>query len=179
MIDTKQKELEIQQEKYDALQKDGNILSRQIEEAEISHMRTEHIFENITGYTERLQRKAGSLESRVKTLLGDSILLATSVVFLGPFSPEERHWIRTDEKRGIINYLQNVRGIECNQLWYPPLTGTAQGKSMFSKVLKDFGFKERLKPEHLPCVLSANDLAEALFSILMAPSLPVICDPTG
>ena len=65
-------------------------------------MRTEHIFENISSYTERLKNKKIALESRVRTLLGDAMLLATSVVYLGPFSPEERHSIRTDEKKGII-----------------------------------------------------------------------------
>ena len=61
-----------------------------------------------------MMRKRDNIDSRVRTLLGDSILLAASVVFLGPFSPEERNSIRTDEKKGMINYLVNVRGIECN-----------------------------------------------------------------
>ena len=72
--------------------------------------------------------------------------MAASIVFLSPFSPEERNQIRCDENKGIINYLHNTRGIECNQLWYPPLTGFTTGKSIFTKVLKDLGFREKLLP---------------------------------
>ena len=46
-------------------------------------------------------------------------------------------------------------------------------------VLKDLGLKEILKREEHPAVLTENDFAEALFSILFAPSCPVIGDPTG
>ena len=101
------------------------------------------------------------------------------MVFLSPFSPEERNQIRCDDNKGIINYLHNTRGIECNSLWYPPLSGFSTGKSIFTKVLKDLGFKEKLLPNKLPCVLTQNDLSETLFSVLMAPSLPVVCDSTG
>ena len=73
------------------MQSEGNELSRDIEEAEISHMRTEQIFEKIKTYTTHLEKKCTNLDSRTKTLLGDSILLAASVVFLSPFSPEERN----------------------------------------------------------------------------------------
>lgn len=33
--------------------------------------------------------------------------------------------------------------------------------------------------DNLPAVLSPNDLAEYLFILLLSPSCPVICDPTG
>lgn len=33
--------------------------------------------------------------------------------------------------------------------------------------------------DNMPAVLSPNDLAEYLFSLLFAPSLPVVADPTG
>jgi len=46
-------------------------------------------------------------------------------------------------------------------------------------VLKDLGLRELLKREELPSVMTDQDFAEALFSILFAPSCPVICDPTG
>lgn len=46
-------------------------------------------------------------------------------------------------------------------------------------VLKDLGLKEILKREEHPSVLSEHDFAESLFSILFAPSCPVIVDPTG
>lgn len=57
-------------------------------------MRTDHIFEQVTQYVSRLEKKLKKTDSSVHTLLGDSILLAASVVYLGPFSPEEREGIR-------------------------------------------------------------------------------------
>ena len=42
------------QEEFDEMQTFGNKLSRDIEEAEISHMRTEQIFDKIKTYTEYL-----------------------------------------------------------------------------------------------------------------------------
>ena len=69
-------------------------------------------------------------------------------------------------------------------MWIPQAVhqlgrGTKAPRNMFTTTLKDLGFKELLKPENLPPVLTLSDLSEALFSILFAPSLPVICDPTG
>ena len=52
-------------------------------------------------------------------------------------------------------------------------------RNIFWHVLKDIGLKELLSTDNLPGVLSPNDLAENLFLILFAPSMPVICDPTG
>ena len=46
-------------------------------------------------------------------------------------------------------------------------------------VLKDLGLKGILTRDAYPSVLSENDFHECLFSILFAPSCPVIIDPTG
>ena len=143
-------------------------------------MRTEQIFENIKAYTDKLREKRRDLEDRKKTLLGDAILLSASTVYLGPFSPEEREQIRVK----LIGYLQKVRSIDCSIMWMPQASyqlgrGNKHPRNMFTTALKDLGFKDLLKPENLPPVLSINDLSEALFSVLFAPSLPVICDPSG
>jgi len=74
--------------------KAGTSLSRKIEEAEISHMRTEHIYDNVEKYSLKQEKRLDGVTKRSKTLLGDSILLAASVVFLGPFAPEERDSVR-------------------------------------------------------------------------------------
>jgi hypothetical protein len=37
-----------------------------------------------------MEKKLENIVSRVNSVLGDSILLATSVVYLGNFAPEER-----------------------------------------------------------------------------------------
>lgn len=143
-------------------------------------MRTEQIFDNIKSYTDKLREKRKDLEERRKTLLGDAILLAASTVYLGPFSPEERDQIRVK----LIGYLQKVRSIDCSFMWMPQASyqlgrGNKTPRNMFTTALKDLGFKQLLKPENLPPVLSLHDLSEALFSVLFAPSLPVVCDPSG
>ena len=115
IIEQRTEDLLMQNLKYDDLRNAGLKLSRKIEEAEVSSMRTDHIYENITDYTNNLKKKRKDLDERRKTLLGDSILLATSVVFLGPFSPEERESIRAK----MINYLTKIRSIECSYIWIP------------------------------------------------------------
>ena len=153
-------------------------LSRQIEEAQISHMRTEAIEEHIWAYTARIQKKLNNLDSRVDTLLGDVLLLAASVVYLGPFAPEERDNVRN----GIRKFLEQAQGVEFNFLWKPvkpQKRDTKPQRSIFWYVLKDIGLKEILSLDNLPGILSPNDLAESLFTLLFAPSVPVVADPTG
>ena len=112
------------------------------------------------------------------TLLGDSIMMAASVVYLGPFAPEEREATRTK----IRLYLEKVRNIDCNYIWKtvkPQRRDIKPARSIFWQVLRDIGLKEILSLDNLPSVFSPNDLAEALFVLLFSPSLPVIADPTG
>jgi hypothetical protein len=61
-----------------------------IEEAEISHMRTNHIIEQIDKYSEKILNKLIKTKKRIETLLGDSLIMAASVVYLGPLSMKER-----------------------------------------------------------------------------------------
>lgn len=76
-------------------------------------MRTEAIEEHIIKYTKRISKKLLNLDSRMETLLGDSIIMAASVVYLGPFSPEEREMTRAK----IKNYLEKIKSEKCNYLW--------------------------------------------------------------
>lgn len=45
--------------------------------------------------------------------------------------------------------------------------------------LEDMGLRDFFNEDNLPHVLNKSDLTEVLFSLLFAPSCPVICDPTG
>jgi len=49
----------------------------------MAHMRTNVIFENIDAYAKRMEEKLMSISSRSASLLGDSLILATSIVYLG------------------------------------------------------------------------------------------------
>ena len=141
-------------------------------------MRTEAIEEHIWSYDARIKKKLQNIETRVDTLLGDSILLAASVVYLGPFAPEERE----DVRNKMRTYLEQSSSIRFNYLWKnikPQKRDTKPHRNIFWYVLKDIGLKEILSMDNLPGVLSPNDLAEYLFSLLFAPSLPVVSDSTG
>lgn len=176
-IESKQDELKMQNAKLKDLDNAGNKLSRKIEEAELSYMRTDQIFKNIEEYSRRMDHKLQSITSRAQTLLGDSILLGTSVVYLGMFAPEEREQFRAQ----VLEYLSKVRNIQCNKMWTESATSVTANpnKSMFIQVLKDLGLRDLLNKHNMPGVLSNHQFGEALFCMLFAPSCPVICDPTG
>ena len=112
-IKVKQEELENLYLQHEEHKKIAHKLSRQIEEAQISHMRTEAIEEHIWSYDARIKKKLQNIETRVDTLLGDSILLAASVVYLGPFSPEEREEVRNKMRTD----LERSSNIHFNYLW--------------------------------------------------------------
>jgi hypothetical protein len=50
--------------------------------------------EYIEAYIQKLEKKSGKLNSQVENILGDTILLAASIVYLGPFAPEDRMGMR-------------------------------------------------------------------------------------
>lgn len=142
-------------------------------------MRTEQIVNHIVKYTDRLEKKREDIDNRVRTVLGDSILLAVSVVYLGPFAPEERARLRGE----MVKFLTRPEvQIDCSYMWLPNLTTNRSHKgqtNMFFKVLKELGLRDLLKEDNFPGVLTPNDLSESLFCLLFAPSCPVISDPTG
>ena len=74
---------------------------------------------------------------RLETLLGDALILASSVVFLGPFSMKERKAIRKE----MAEYLNSTSGgfIKCGVPWIE--RGGINNCKMFRSVLKDYGLK--------------------------------------
>lgn len=103
-----------QVEKYHALNDGRFRLSRKVEEAEISYMRTEHIFDQVMSYSKKIEGKLKTIQERQQSLLGDCILLAASVTMIGCFSPEERDKVRSE----IIKDIEHkAHKIECNRAW--------------------------------------------------------------
>lgn len=141
----------MQQRKLSDLQQAGVKLSRKVEEAELSYMRTDQIYNNIEEYSKRMEHKLQSVSSRTQTLLGDSIVLAASICYLGVFAPEEREQFRAH----IIDYLMKMRNIKCNKMWteFSNQQTALPQKSMFLQVLKDLGLRELLYKHNLPGVL--------------------------
>lgn len=110
-----EKEVRLQklEEKRERVQRRDGELSKKIEVAEISHMRTQHIYESVKEYGQKISLKHDRVKSRLQALLGDCIVLAASVCFLGFFSAEERITIRQE----IVKHASEVQGITCSKDW--------------------------------------------------------------
>lgn len=67
-------------------------------------MRTQHIFDSVKEYGQKIQLKLEKINSRIQALLGDCIILSASICFLGFFSSDERMEIRND----IVKYISEV-----------------------------------------------------------------------
>jgi hypothetical protein len=79
--------------------------------------------------------KMGKIKKRIETLLGDSLILACSVVFLGAFSLKERKQIRKE----MAEYLNTTTAgyIKCGSYWTEK-NGINNSKLLRS-VLKEYG----------------------------------------
>ena len=79
------------------------------------------------------------MNSQVENILGDTILLAASIVYLGPFSPEDRMNLR---QTLIDIWSRNNKRIKCTENMWNPVRLTSQSKeptSIFRRIIKDFG----------------------------------------
>lgn len=124
--------------------------------------------------------KLAKTKKRTETLLGDSLLLASSIVFLGPFSMKERKQMRKE----MAEYLSTTTGgfIKCGTYW-TERNGMHYSKLLRS-VLKEFGVggnsAEDMLLSSLPNgILSQETLLESVFTLMFAPSCPYVVDPTG
>ena len=79
--------------------------------------------------------KLGKTKKRIETLLGDSLILASSIVFLGCFSMKERKLIRKE----MAEYLNTTTGgfIKCGSYWIDK--GGALHSKLLKSILKEFG----------------------------------------
>lgn len=156
--------------------RDGQ-LSKKIEVAEISHMRTQHIFASVGEYGQKVSLKLDRVNSRLKSLLGDCIVLAASLTLLGYFSSDERIEVRHQ----IVKFVSEVQGITCSKDWTvesnspDPKTQT----KVFKSILKEFGLRHLLLPHTHSGILPPSTIRETLFHLIFSPSCPLVVDPTG
>jgi hypothetical protein len=102
-------------------------------------MRTQHIFDSVSEYGQKVKLKLERITERVRALQGDCILLAASVCFLGYFSSDERMAYRSE----IAKHINEVEFIPCSKEWF------IEGKSpnpkiqnkMFKSILKEYGLR--------------------------------------
>ena len=102
-------------------------------------MRTQHIFDSVREYGQKIKLKLDRINSRLQALLGDCIILASSICFLGFFSSDERIEIRND----IVEFVQNVQGIPCSKDWVidGKLPNPKIQNKMFKSILKEYGLR--------------------------------------
>jgi hypothetical protein len=138
-IKEKEMELQVLDDKIKRVRQRDNKLSKKIEVAEISHMRTQHIFDRVDDYGRKVEQKLDRIVERVRTLQGDCILLAASICFLGYFSSEERMEYRSE----IAKHINDNIGTQCSKEWL------IEGKNrdpkiqnkMFKSILKEYGLR--------------------------------------
>jgi hypothetical protein len=169
--------LQVLNEKILRVQQRDSKLSKKIEVAEISHMRTQHIFESVKEYGQKVKLKLDRINSRLQALLGDCIVLAASICFLGFFSSDERMEMRHE----LVAFVSDIEDITCSKDW------TIDGKTsnpkiqnkMFKSILKEYGLRQILLPHNYSGILTESTICETLFHMIFAPSCPLIIDPTG
>lgn len=142
-------------------------------------MRTQHIFESVHDYGKKVQNKLDGINSRMQALLGDCIILASSICFLGYFSSHERIEIRSD----IVKHISDVEHITCSKDWLLENGKAAPNPKiqtkMFKAILKEFGLRHLLLPHQRSGIITESTLCETLFHLCFAPSCPLVVDPTG
>jgi hypothetical protein len=116
---------------------------------------------------------------RQDALLGDCIILAATVCFLGHFSSNERLEIRAE----IAKHISEIEKVTVSKDWLMPdgrsnPNPKVQNK-MFKAILKEYGVRQLLLPHNRSGILTESTLCETLFHLIFAPSCPVVVDPTG
>ena len=90
-------EIEVLSGRFQVLKEQEQALGKNIENTEISHVRTEQIIKSINENSDRSKKKLVKIRDRLRHLLGDSIVLAASVAYLGVFNED----LRLEIRRGI------------------------------------------------------------------------------
>jgi hypothetical protein len=149
----------------------GMSMSKRIEETEISHVRTEQIIASVLQNATRAEKKLEKIKNRLKNLLGDSLLLACTVAYMGPFSMNDRRKLRKEIAEGL-----SIAKIETSHFWLD-VNNAKEHSKLFKQILKESGFQRLFL--RTPKAMEDNQLAETLFTSLYAPSTPVILDSSG
>ena len=142
-------------------------------------MRTEHIIDQIDRYCQRILGKMHKTKKRQESVLGDSLIMAASVVFLGWFSMKERKIIRAE----MADYLHKTTAgaIKCSSKWTEK--GGLMNSKLLKQIVKEYGINRASQSKIIHTqaqgILTQETLAESLFTLMFAPACPYISDPTG
>jgi hypothetical protein len=121
--------------------------------------------------TKTSEEKLDKCKIREKNLEGDCFLIAVSVSYLSAFSFKERNSFRKDLAEKML-----TMGLEVSEFWLSDAENVHQ--KLFKKILsKDFGLKWIFnKLNHL---FIDSNFAEFIFTLSVAPTLPIVFDSVG
>ena len=82
------------------------------------------IIDSVIKYVKKIAEKYKNLKNRLDCVVGDSMVLAASVVYCGPFSGKDRDNLRKE----FADYIK-IQDIKVSEEW--------QSKDMFKWVIKE------------------------------------------
>jgi hypothetical protein len=136
----------------------------------VTILRTYEVLTAISKIAEKFESRLEKIQIRQRNLLGDCIILAASVVYLGIFSLRERITIRN-----LMAETLSLVNIESSNYWLDDKEYSHCG--LFKKLINEKdGEKAFLNLSHL---FHESQIAEVLFCLQHAPSTAVLIDSTG
>lgn len=138
-------------------------------------MRTDHIFVAVGNYADKIKAKLEVIKDRLENLLGDCIILAASITMFGESSLSDRIYKRKE----LADYILNVWKLKCSSNWLEGITKVNIHYKIFKDILKEYGLRKQMLSHNFSRIISKSLLYETLFTVVFAPSCPLIIDPTG
>ena len=180
-------ELEILKAKYAQAKSKISNLETSISDVEISHVRSAQVINSTTEIAEQTRAKLSNTQERMKNILGDWIMLAWSVVYLGVFCSKSRIAFR----RSLRDTLETF-SIKCSPEWQSedPEVHCLLFKEIWEEICsrKQSNFSSPYINEDNCSTQMSNTIGsetslpvlyESVFSLLFSPSTPVCFDPAG
>jgi len=133
-VESNNKKLELL-EKYFEYKNSITDLSHVISSTEISNVRSAQIINSITEITAIAKEKLKKTQQRLSSILGDCIIFACTVTYLGVFSHEKKIIFRTSLKETLENF-----SIECSPEWES--TDSEVHCSLFREILEENGISK-------------------------------------
>jgi len=171
---------EMREEAEDLLIKEKNMKQdlrealKKVDMKEIKQLRNDHKLKSMIKFAKKSEGKLDKVKIRLKNLEGDALILAFSVVFIGPLSVNER----METRKKLAEKLMVERNIESSEYWLNTNSEQIHCKYFKKVIQNDFGLKSDLFT-NLGYLFVDSLFSEFLFTYLMAPSLPVIYDAVG
>ena len=150
---------------------DHKELAEVLDSVEPHEAQLDQFYKDLGKEKKAYETKIFKLRVRRKNLLGDSIIMALSLAYMGPLSQVQRAGLR----KSLSEHLANDFGVEVSESWHSE--NENDNPKLFRKVLFSMGLESLFFD--LSHLYHENAFAEAFFSIIFAPKTPLIFDAVG